>query len=99
MKGPGPQFGKVTYSKLKPGEALKLSIDLCKMFELTPGKYTVQLSRSENAFAMHGWERREYTDLGPNHKAAPGPPPPIYEPSPNTNLEVKSNMITVSVVP
>jgi hypothetical protein len=99
MKGPGPQFGKVTYSKLKPGEALKLSIDLCKMFELTPGKYTVQLSRSENAFAMYGWERREYTDLGPNHKAAPGPPPPIYEPSPNTNLEVKSNMITVSVVP
>ena len=69
------------------------------MFELTPGKYTVQLSRSENAFAMYGWERREYTDLGPNHKAAPGPPPPIYEPSPNTNLEVKSNMITVSVVP
>jgi hypothetical protein len=97
MNGPGPQFGKDTYSNLKPEETLKLSIDLCKMFELTPGKYTVQLSHFENAFALYGSGRREDSDLGPNHKIDPRPPVPVYEPSPNSNLEVKSNTITVTV--
>jgi hypothetical protein len=99
MKGPGPQFVKPTYLKLAPGETLKLSIDLYKMFELTPGKYTVRLSRFENAFALYGSDRREDTDLGPNHKIDPHPPVPIYEPSPNSNLEVKSNTLTITVGP
>jgi hypothetical protein len=84
---------------LKPGETLKISVDLCKMFELPPSRYTVQLSRFENAFALYGSGRREDTDLGPDHKIDPHPPVPIYEPSPNSNLEVKSNTITLTVIP
>ena len=98
MKGPGPQFVKPTYSKVAPGETLKLSIDLCKMFEFTPGKYTVQLSRFENAFALYGSLKRGDADSGAKHDAEQHPPV-IYEPSPNSNLEVKSNAITVTVGP
>jgi hypothetical protein len=98
MKGPGPQFGKLTYSKLAPGETLKLGIDLCKMFEFAPGKYTVQLSRFENAFAVYGSMKRGDADSGAKHDTEQHPPV-IYEPSPNSNLEVKSNTITVTVGP
>jgi hypothetical protein len=68
------------------------------MFELVPGKYTVQLSRFENAFAVYGSTKREDTDSGSKRKDQSGPPV-LYEPSPNSNLEIKSNTVTVIVVP
>jgi hypothetical protein len=96
MKGPGPSFGKVTYSKLAPGETLKLSIDLCKMFQFTPGKYTVQLSRFENDFVLGG--DGAAAAVGPPHNFVQKPPV-LFEPSPHSNLKVTSNKITVTVVP
>jgi hypothetical protein len=55
-QGPGPQLVINTRSlstRLAPGEALKFSADLNKLFDLAPGKYTVQLSHFENAWAEH----------------------------------------------
>jgi hypothetical protein len=98
MKGPGPSFFKMTYSKLAPGEMLKLSIDLCKMFEFTPGKYTVQLSRFENDFALGGKPKGADAGVGPPHNFVQKPPV-LFEPSPHSNLKVTSNKITVTVVP
>jgi hypothetical protein len=55
-QGPGPQLVTNTKSlstRLAPGEALKFSADLNKLFDLAPGKYTVQLSHFESAWAEH----------------------------------------------
>ncbi|HTZ98224.1 MAG TPA: hypothetical protein VMB18_17605 [Terriglobales bacterium] len=97
MKGLGPDFGNLSYSMLKPGESLKRALDLRKMFVLPPGKYSIQVSRFENAFAIYGSKNRAATDLGPGHKSEPVGP--LYEPSPNSNLEIKSNTIRFTVVP
>jgi len=73
-------YMNVMYTHLEPGEKLTFRLDLHEVFELTPGKYTVQLSRHENAFATYG----------PDWK---------NEPSPNSNLKVDSNTITMTVTP
>jgi hypothetical protein len=99
MKSPGPSVANTTYRPLKVGETLNLSIDLCKMYELTPGMYTVRLSRFENAFAVYGSDKPEDTDLARTYKVEPHPPKALYEPSPHSNLEVKSNVVTVTVTP
>lgn len=55
-QGPGPQLVISTRSlstRLAPGESMKFRADLNKLFDLEPGKYTVQLSRFESA-----WEGR-----------------------------------------
>lgn len=99
MSSTASQFGRLKYSKLAPEQSLKLSIDLRKRFDLSPGTYSVQLSRFENDFAVYGSTRREETDLGPGHVQRQTPVPPLYQPSPNSNLEVKSNTITFTVLP
>lgn len=73
-------YMNVMYTDLEPGEKLKFRLDLHEVFELTPEKYTVQLSRHENSFATYG----------PDWK---------NEPSPNSNLKVDSNTITITVTP
>lgn len=55
-QGPGPQLVISTKSlstRLAPGQALKFTADINKLFDLAPGKYTVQLSRFESAGAEH----------------------------------------------
>lgn len=42
------------YTGLKPDEKLTFRLDLHEVFELTPGKYTVQLSHHENDFSLYG---------------------------------------------
>jgi len=68
------------------------------MFEFTPSEYSVQLSRFENDFALYGSLKRENTDSGAKNHVEQHPPV-IFEPSPNSNLKVTSNKITVTVVP
>jgi len=48
------RYMNVIDTHLEPEEKLKFRLDLREVFELTPGKYTVQLSRHENSFAMYG---------------------------------------------
>lgn len=50
MKSPAPSFGNLGYLTLRSGESSNFTIDLCKIFELPPGKYTIVLSRLEHAF-------------------------------------------------
>lgn len=55
-QGPGSQLVISTKSlstRLAPGEAMKFRADLNKLFDLQPGKYTVQLSHFERAWADH----------------------------------------------
>jgi hypothetical protein len=47
-QGPGPQTVIVSsfgYAQLKPHETLKSFVDLTQLFELSPGKYSVQVTR------------------------------------------------------
>ena len=88
-----PRFLNIMYTDLKPGEKLKFRLDLHEVFELTPGKYTVQLSHRENDFAMYGPEKPEDANV-PGHKEIPW-----NVPSPNSNLKVDSNTITIKVTP
>jgi hypothetical protein len=88
-----PRNMRPMYTDLKPGEKLKFRLDLHEVFELTPGKYTLQLSHHENDFAMSGPEKPEDANV-PGHKEVPW-----NEPSPNSNLKVDSNTITIAVTP
>jgi hypothetical protein len=48
-QGPGPQImilGKLVEFSLKPGGTVKDTANLSELFDLKPGKYTVQLSRN-----------------------------------------------------
>ena len=87
------RFLNIMYTHLEPGEKLTFRLDLHEVFELTPGKYTVQLSHYENAFAMYGPEKPEDANV-PGHKEVPW-----NVPSPNSNLKVDSNTITTTVTP
>jgi hypothetical protein len=42
-----PLSGHLGYVNLKPGEKLKAGTDIGKLFDLKPGTYRIQLSRSE----------------------------------------------------
>jgi hypothetical protein len=99
MKSTASQFVHLKYLRLVPEESLKLSIDLPKRFDLSPGTYSLQLSYFENSFALYGPASREASDLGPGHVQSQQPAIPLAQPSPNSNLEVKSNTITFTVLP
>lgn len=82
---------------LKPGETLQFRADLSELFDLKPGKYTVQLTRAEGAYLFSSSQQREDTDLKASHNVLH--PPVLAVPSPKNNLQVKSNMISIAVVP
>ncbi|HLM83011.1 MAG TPA: hypothetical protein VK302_20610 [Terriglobales bacterium] len=81
---------------LKPGGTFRVSEDIEKLFDLTPGAYTIQLSRGENDCVLHPPGR--LADLELRKPVVTGLPQ--LEPSlPTPRAIVKSNVVTLTVVP
>jgi hypothetical protein len=100
-QGSGPQLvinTRVWATRLEPGEALKCSADLNKLFDLAPAKYTVQLSRFENTHSEYtNFPTNRDTDLHPPEGSQPVQPQP--QPARPRGAMAKSNTITLTVVP
>jgi hypothetical protein len=100
-QGPGPQLvinTRFLSTRLEPGKTLKASADLSKLFDLAPGKYTVQLSRFENAHSEYtNFPMNRDTDLHRPEGSQPLQPQP--QPVRPRGAMVKSNTITITVTP
>ena len=87
------RFGRVN---LKPGETLQMSADLNKLFDLTPGTYTIQLSRGVDDYILLPPGRPEDTDL----QKPQGVQPDRRLPAPKKpGAIMRSNEIRLTVVP
>ncbi|MFZ0136270.1 MAG: hypothetical protein WAK89_04375 [Candidatus Sulfotelmatobacter sp.] len=78
-----PLSGHLGHVNLKPGEKLKSSADIGKLFDIKPGTYRIQLSRSEGA------DRLLPHDPASVDLQQPAPIGPV----------IKSNTLPVTVVP
>jgi hypothetical protein len=89
-----PLSGHLGYVNLKPGEKLKASADVGKLFDLKPGSYSVQVIRAEGADRLVFPQQRQ-SDLRGPEALQPAQPQPVAPIGP----AIKSNTITVTVVP
>ncbi len=81
---------------LKPGDTFRVSEDINKLFDLTSGAYTIQLSRGENDCVLHPPGRPADVELRKpvvTELTQPQPSLPI------PRAIVKSNIVTLNVVP
>ncbi len=94
-----PLSGHLGYVNLQPGEKLKVSANVGKLFDLRPGSYSVQVIRSEGADRLvlpqqrqSDLRRSEVPQTAQPQSAQPQPVAPI-------GTAIKSNTITVTLVP
>jgi hypothetical protein len=81
---------------LKPGETFQVREDISKLFDLTPGAYTIQLSRGENDCILHPPGRLADAELQKPVVTQLTQPQPSL---PTPMAIVKSNVVTLTVVP